>query len=314
MNIHHITECFSPSSVTVHRRLCLSFFRTWSFTLSKNDLDPNDNSNSASSFPTINSCGLLFSLRDHNGLPRSIMSFFFFQNNVLGLLKRETWLELVCPCPRSDNGKPRSIIHRFISFPLLRRPSFVIIPPWVACWVHVTVYNGSPRSIIFLSFRTPWDLTSIAFLPRAFWRRRWQSWGSPCNKTHHWPWFRCDSFFSLAFSCVLFAIPSEQSVELKRLMLNKDKRWFHSSRVKFPLVRMSASWFLVSMYLLWILGSKLILLNNQSRATLWVLETCLIVGLLPFIIILITASLSSNTYNKASWCENSTFEGTHGQH
>ena len=40
--------------------------------------------------------------------------------------------------------------------------------------------------------------------------------------------------------------------------------------------------------------------NNQSSATLWVLETCLIVGLLPFIIILITASLSSNTYNKAS--------------
>ena len=48
------------------------------------------------------------------------------------------------------------------------------------------------------------------------------------------------------------------------------------------------------------LGSKLILSNNQSRATLWVLETCLIVGLLPFMIILITASLSSNTYNEAS--------------
>ena len=45
------------------------------------------------------------------------------------------------------------------------------------------------------------------------------------------------------------------------------------------------------------LGSRLILSNNQSRATLWVLETCLIVGLLPFMIILITASLSSNTYN-----------------
>ena len=39
---------------------------------------------------------------------------------------------------------------------------------------------------------------------------------------------------------------------------------------------------------------------EQPRATLWVLETCLIVGLLPLIIILITASLSSNTYNKAS--------------
>ena len=40
--------------------------------------------------------------------------------------------------------------------------------------------------------------------------------------------------------------------------------------------------------------------NNQSRATLWVLETCLIVGLPPLMIILINASLSSNTYNKAS--------------
>ena len=39
---------------------------------------------------------------------------------------------------------------------------------------------------------------------------------------------------------------------------------------------------------------------GQSRPTLWVLETFLIVGLLPFMIILITASLSSNTYNKAS--------------
>ena len=61
---------------------------------------------------------------------------------------------------------------------------------------------------------------------------------------------------------------------------------------------MSASWFLVSTYLIWILGSKLILSNNQSRATLWVLDTCLIVGLLPLIIILITASLSSNVEHR----------------
>ena len=71
---------------------------------------------------------------------------------------------------------------------------------------------------------------------------------------------------------------------------------------------MSASWFLVSMYLIWILGSKFILSNNQSRATLWVLETCLMVGLLPFMIILITGSLSSKIYNKASWREEWTFE------
>ena len=51
------------------------------------------------------------------------------------------------------------------------------------------------------------------------------------------------------------------------------------------------------MYLIWILESRLIRSNNQSRATLWVLETCLIVRLLPLMIILMT-SLSSNTYNK----------------
>ena len=45
---------------------------------------------------------------------------------------------------------------------------------------------------------------------------------------------------------------------------------------------MSASWCLVSMYLIWILELKLILSNNQSRATLWVLDTCLIAGLRPF--------------------------------
>ena len=79
---------------------------------------------------------------------------------------------------------------------------------------------------------------------------------------------------------------------------------------EFPLVRMSASWFLVSMYLIWVLESRLIRSNNQPRATLWVRETCLIVGLLLLMIILITASLSSNTYNKSSWHADWTFERT----
>ena len=48
--------------------------------------------------------------------------------------------------------------------------------------------------------------------------------------------------------CVLFDITSEHSAELKWLMLHKHKRWFHSSH----LVSMSASSFLVSMYLIWI--------------------------------------------------------------
>ena len=41
------------------------------------------------------------------------------------------------------------------------------------------------------------------------------------------------------------------------------------------------------------LGSRLIRSNSQSRVTMWVLETCLIVGLLLFMIILNTAALSS---------------------
>ena len=38
------------------------------------------------------------------------------------------------------------------------------------------------------------------------------------------------------------------------ILLDKYKRWFHSSRVKFPLVNMSASWLLVSVYLYWFWG------------------------------------------------------------
>ena len=59
----------------------------------------------------------------------------------------------------------------------------------------------------------------------------------------------------------------------------------------------SELFFLVSTYLIWILGPKLILSNNLSSANLWVLDACVIVGLLPLMIILITASLSSKMYN-----------------
>ena len=62
---------------------------------------------------------------------------------------------------------------------------------------------------------------------------------------------------------------------------------------------MSASWCLVSMYRIWILGSKLILSNNQSRTTMCVRETYLVVGLRPLKMIWITASLSSKTHNIA---------------
>ena len=63
------------------------------------------------------------------------------------------------------------------------------------------------------------------------------------------------------------------------------------------------------MYLIWILGSKLILSNNQSRAALWVRETCLIVGLRPLTIIFLSASLSSKTHNIALEPESIVLDG-----
>ena len=63
-------------------------------------------------------------------------------------------------------------------------------------------------------------------------------------------------------------------------------------------------------YLIWMFGSWSILWNNQSRATLWVLDSCLIVGLLPLIIISITASLSSKTYDIAPNRDDLTFDET----
>ena len=72
----------------------------------------------------------------------------------------------------------------------------------------------------------------------------------------------CETRFNVGFdfatilscpysSCILFAIVPGQLAELlKWLMLNKWKRLFHSSRVKLPFVNMSASWYLVSTYLM----------------------------------------------------------------
>ena len=126
---------------------------------------------------------------------------------------------------------------------------------------------------------------------------------------HHRHRLCCDSFFTWIFlRSFRHHFRTTDRTEMANVKQN-TRRWFHSTRVKFPLVSMSTSWILESMYLIWILVSKWIRSNNQSRATLWVLETCLTVGLLPFMIMLITASLSSNTYSKASWWEELTFEG-----
>ena len=145
---------------------------------------------------------------------------------------------------------------------------------------------------------------------------RFGSWVSWCSRGTFGSLTRCrDTKFIIGFDfgvtlsaltyfCVLFDITSEQTVGLKWLMLN-TKRWFHSSRVKFHLVSLSASWFLVSMCLIWILGFKLIPSNNQSRATVGSgnMSHCRASTL---VIILITAKHIWHCL----WTENFAFEGT----
>ena len=156
----------------------------------------------------------------------------------------------------------------------------------------------------------PQIMWRVFFLaPRAAWYQvEWSRF-----RQYHRLWF-CP-FLTMA---LCFPIGSErkslewlQETIEKLIMLNKRRRWFRSSREKLPLVSMSASRFLVSTYLIWIFGSKLILSNNQASATLWVPDTCLIVGLRPLIIILVATSLPSKMYNWDSPWEECVFVGTY---
>ena len=198
---------------------------------------------------------------------------------------------------------PRSIVRRNLTFPLLRTPR--IINPILSILL-VSLSGWTDRSSTTTDFPRSWNSyhvfpkldevendTNIGILAVNF----IIGLGFAVTRSSH------DSCW------IRFAIATEQIARLKWLMSKKLNKWFHSSRLKFPSIKIYTSWFLVFMYLIWILESKLIQSNNQSRATLF-LETCLIVGLLPLMIILSTASLTSNTYDKASWSENWTFERT----
>ena len=113
-----------------------------------------------------------------------------------------------------------------------------------------------------------------------------QNSGSFLYKTH-WLRFRhCRTFANILLLSSLrnwFRIFCEKSetkwLEWQRrnvdtfMIVSKRSKLFHSSVEKLPSVQMSASWFLVSTYIIWILGSNFILSDNQSRATLWVLVT-----------------------------------------
>ena len=95
---------------------------------------------------------------------------------------------------------------------------------------------------------------------------------------HHWnrSWFSHCLLFDMAICMACFRFEGRKWLQEnidKFLIFNKWRRWFHSSLLKLLLVNMSGVWFSASTYLIWILGFMLILSDNQSNATLSVLDT-----------------------------------------
>ena len=154
----------------------------------------------------------------NNWLHRSIMlNSFFMKRTCFELLGTgrfsSTWLDPWVGSNNglhrsigSNNGLPRSIIQRFVSFPLLKRPSFVIIPLWVACWVRafnklfmiivrcgllVAADNGLPRSLLSQRSHSK-DFDFHGFSSPSLLNKGWYVWWHPYNNAHHWSRFCCD--------------------------------------------------------------------------------------------------------------------------
>ena len=118
----------------------------------------------------------------------------------------------------------------------------------------------------------------------------------PWHQTHRSRLHHCSNFSSPA---LLSSLGPDTMLSVRKKMAAGKHREIFDVRPsktmipfitckKLPLASMSASWFLI-----WIWCPNWLSSNHQSSATLQVLDTCLIVGLLPLMIILITASLSS---------------------
>ena len=210
-------------------------------------------------------------------------------------LWEETRLVFSCRSPGSFTWSPRSLVYVSISFSTLEKTKHGHHPtlssllrscPWIA-------HDNSGRELFFRSMPISGFPDPTSFSPnvlQGFWFPQvFFSWLFEVEN---------DTFDgTLAISLIIgrdfavtrsspesclsrFAIVSLQTVELKWLILNKHK-WFNSSRVKFPFSQdVSKLVFGVDVLDLGF-GSKLIRSNNQSSASLWVLETCLFLGFLP---------------------------------
>ena len=191
---------------------------------------------------------------------------------------------------RSRNKFPRAGVRDRICVSHLRTWCTVLIPihrdmiprtQWIHCWTICSEIHRAAR----------WAGT----------RHCWRPMGSHGDQISRKSRFYNDVviFSSLLFFLHLPLWHGSRVVNLIASMAARKHGIAHNveqtemmvpSRVTLPSVTMSASWLLVSTYLIRIIGSKLIQSNNQSGATLWVRDTNLIVGILSLIIILITTS------------------------
>ena len=212
INIHHIRERLWMSC-TASSEEGFNIFRTRSFNLCKNDRDLRER---------FDSCG---GVRVHIIIDDKLVIY----------------------------GSHGSCSQHFTRFLLLRRPLVVNVPFWVVWWA--SAQYGSPRTCLLHILRAQrYVLTSRFGLPRAFRCSRGKHVRIPHaasrDQIHHRLWFCCDSFFTCiflrSFRHRFEIIDGTEMADVEQT----QKIPFHSSRVKFPFVSMSASWFLVSMYLI----------------------------------------------------------------
>ena len=189
---------------------------------------------------------------------------------------------------------PLSRFRHFTRFPHLRRPLVVIVPFWGVWWANQQYGFPIPVCCTFNDLRRTFRLSGLV-IP-VFQMQSRQARSDPLHGISI-PnsslalillWLFLHLHLLVFFSTSLWRC----SWSWNGHCWTNTKDYSINHVWNFPLL-VSASWVSVSIYLIWILGSKVTPSNNQSRATLWVLETCLILALLSFVVILITASLSS---------------------
>ena len=262
INILQTEKCSSPSPATFEILFCL--FRTWSFTRITNDLDSTDNSDSVVSPPMMKFWGLANSLETHS-LPWNITKCFSVPYGLRSVVEKNssgrTFLTILQEVwSRRPDRSYKHGRHPILNN-LLKR-SF----PWIAHGsndqrIYMNLCHCEVSLIYLLLQLISMDLNCLNICSPNSARRFITS--LDFAVTHSSPKSCWDHF----------TIVSEQTVELKWPIWTNNK-WFHSQRVKFPPVKQSTSSFLVSMYLIWIiLEFRLFRSNNQSSATLWVLET-----------------------------------------